>query len=134
MPSLQYVILSDTLNAVPVLTFKKLTIGSPGNRLNITININKMALPPQLKVGIGWVTITVTGPVDVIAGFKGYAPIVTVKVDKTGLDYILYISAKSLTEQLEPLRKNNGDQFTGLKFSIRKESEDKMAKYELKTD
>ncbi len=93
-----------------------------------------MTLPPQLKVGIGWVTITVTGPVDVMAGFKGYAPIVPVKVDKTGLEYILYISAKSLTEQLEPLRKHNGDQFTGLKFSIRKESKDRMAKYELKTD
>jgi len=93
-----------------------------------------MPLPPQLKVGIGWIPITVTGTVDVIAGFRGYAPILTVKVDKSGLDYILFISAKSLTEQLEPLRKKNGDKFIGLKFSIRKESDDKMAKYELKTD
>ena len=89
---------------------------------------------PQLKVGTDWVTITVTGPVDVIANLNGYAPVLPVRKEATQQEYILYISAKSLTEQLEPLRKNNGDQFTGLKFSIRKESENQMAKYELKTD
>ncbi len=93
-----------------------------------------MPLPPQLRVGTGWIPITVTGPVDVIAGFRGYAPILTVKVDMTGLDYILYISAQSLTVQLESLRKQNGGNFIGLKFSIRKESDERLAKYELSTD
>lgn len=93
-----------------------------------------MPQPPQLRVGTDWIAIIVTGPVDVNATLNGYAPVLPVRKTTTGQDYILYISAKSLTEQLEPLRKNNGDQFTGLKFSIRKESEDKMAKYELKAD
>ncbi len=39
-----------------------------------------MPLPPQLKNGTGCVQFIVTGPVDVIAGFEGYAPILTVKV------------------------------------------------------
>jgi len=89
---------------------------------------------PQLLVGTVWITITVTGPVDVIANLKGYAPVLPVRKEATQQEYILYISAKSLTEQLEPLRKKNGMEFIGLKFSIRKESGDQMAKYELKTD
>ncbi len=89
---------------------------------------------PQLKVGTDWVTITVIGPVDVIANLNGYAPVLPVRKEATQQEYILYISAKSLTEQLEPLRKKNVMGFIGLKFSIRKESEDKMAKYELKID
>ena len=88
----------------------------------------------QLRVGTDWIAITVTGPVDVIATLHGYAPVLPVRKENMSQEYILYISAKSLSEQLEPLRKNNGDQFTGLKFSIRKESEHQMAKYELKTD
>ena len=89
---------------------------------------------PQLKVGTDWVTITVIGPVDVIANLNGYAPVLPVRKENMSQEYILYISAKSLTEQLEPLRKKNVMGFIGLKFSIRKESEDQMAKYELKID
>ncbi len=88
---------------------------------------------PQLRVGTDWITITVTGTVEVITSF-GYAPVLPVRNEATGQDYILYIAAKSIMEHLEPLRKNNGGEFKGLKFSIRKESENQMAKYELKTD
>ena len=88
---------------------------------------------PQLKVGTDWITITVTGTVEVITSF-GYAPVLPVRKENMSQEYILYISAKSLSEQLEPLRKKNVMGFIGLKFSIRKESEDKMAKYELKID
>ena len=88
----------------------------------------------QLRVGTDWIAITVTGPVDVIATLNGYAPVLPVRKEATGQDYILYISAKSLTEQLEPLRTKNGMEFIGLKFSIRKESEDRMARYELNAD
>ena len=88
----------------------------------------------QLRVGTDWIAITVTGPVDVIATLHGYAPVLPVRKENMGQEYILYISAKSLSEQLEPLRQNNGGGFQGLKFSIRKESEDQMAKYQLQTD
>ena len=74
------------------------------------------------------------GEVDVVASFRGYAPVLPVKVDRTGLLHILYISATSLTAQLEPLRIANGGHFKSLRFSIRKESEDRMSGYELKTD
>ena len=88
----------------------------------------------QLRVGTDWIAISVTGPVDVIATLHGYAPVLPVRKENMGQEYILYISAKSLSEQLEPLRQNNGGGFPGLKFSIRKESEDQMAKYQLQTD
>ncbi len=42
-----------------------------------------MPLPPLLRVGTGWIPITVTGPVDMIACFEGYAPILTVREDRT---------------------------------------------------
>ena len=90
-----------------------------------------MSRPPQLKVGIGWIGVTVTGPVDVVTTYKGYVPVLPVKVNKTGLDYILYIGSKSLAELLEPLRKSNGGTFEALTFSVRKESDDKYAGYEL---
>ena len=92
-----------------------------------------MPLPPQLRVGTGWIPITATRPVDMIACFERYAPILPVKKGATGQDFILCISAKSLTEQLEPLRTKNGGEFNNLKFSIWKESEDQIAKYKLKT-
>ena len=94
-----------------------------------------MPQPPQLRVRADWITITVTGTVEVITSSSyGYAPVLPVRNEATGQDYILYIAAKSIMEHLEPLRKNNGGEFKGLRFSIRKESENQMAKYELKTD
>ena len=93
-----------------------------------------MPQPPQLRVGTDWVTIIVIGPVDVIATLHGYAPVLPVRKENMGQEYILYISAKSLSEQLEPLRQINGGGVQGLKFSIRKESEDQMAKYQLQAD
>ena len=94
-----------------------------------------MPQPPQLKVGTDWITITVTGTVEVITSSSyGYAPVLPVRNEATGQDYILYIATKSIMEHLEPLRINNGGGFRGLRFSIRKESANPMAKYELKTD
>lgn len=73
-----------------------------------------------------------TGPVDVVPTFKGYAPVLPVKVDLTGLEYVLYISSKSLTDALEPLRAANKGSFAGLKFSVRKSSDDQFAGYEVR--
>jgi hypothetical protein len=87
---------------------------------------------PRLEIRTGWVELTVTCEPFVVMTFKGYAPAVHVRVIQTGLDYLLYISAKSLAEGLEPMRKNNGGRFSGLRFQVRKASEDKFAKYELR--
>ena len=87
---------------------------------------------PPLKVGTGWINMAVTGEATVVQTFKGYAPVIPVKVIATGLDYILYISAKSLAEKLEPLRQANGGRFNGLRISIRKSSDEAFSPYEVK--
>ena len=70
---------------------------------------------PQLKVSTGWIDVSVLEEPTVKATFKGYAPILKVRANHTGLEYFLYISAKSITEGLEPLRQQNGGKFCGLK-------------------
>jgi len=91
-----------------------------------------MADLPSLKIGTGWVEIEVVSEVDVTLTFKGYAPTLRVRVTKTGLDYLLYIGAKSLAQPLEERRTNHGGRFLGLRLQIRKQSSDQYAKYEVK--
>lgn len=86
---------------------------------------------PQLRVGTGWISIRVISEPDVVLTFRGYAPILAVKEERTGLEYTLYITAKSLAEPLEALRTDNGGNFTGLTFRIRKETDEPMSRYEL---
>ena len=68
---------------------------------------------------------------DVVLTFRGYAPILRVQKCRTGVEYSLYISAKSLAEPLEELRKNNGGIFKGIQLRIRKESMEQMSKYQI---
>ena len=91
-----------------------------------------MDKPIQLKVGTAWSELVVIGEPMVIQTFKGYAPVLPEKVKATGLDYFMYISAKSIAEELEPLRQKNDGKFLGLEFSVRKASEDRFAVYEVK--
>ena len=86
---------------------------------------------PSLKVSTGWIELEIVSDPNVVLTFKGYAPILRVRNTRTGLEYILYISAKSLAEPLEELRINNDGIFKGIQFRIRKESTDKMSKYEI---
>lgn len=134
MPNLQYVINIDRNTAHQSPHDNGYQYLPPTTAVAITLLEQRMPRPPQLKIGTGWIQIVVMGEVDVVAGFRGYAPILPVKVERTGLEHILYISATSLTAQLEPLRLANGGHFKNLRFSIRKESEDRMSAYELTTD
>lgn len=84
-----------------------------------------------LKVGIGWIELEIISEPDVVLTFRGYAPILRVRKISNDLEYMLYISAKSLGEPLEMLRKNNAGTFKGIQFRIRKESMDQMAKFEI---
>lgn len=86
---------------------------------------------PFLRVGTGWIELEVISQPDVSLTFKGYVPFVHVRKIRTGVEYGLYISAKSVAEPLEELRKNNGRSFEGIKIRIRKESMERMSKYEL---
>ncbi|MBF0232210.1 MAG: ParA family protein [Desulfamplus sp.] len=87
-----------------------------------------------LKVGNDWIELIVTGEPSIIITFKGYAPILPVKLKKSGLHYQLYISAKSIAECIEPLRKKNNGLFKNLEFSIRKASDDRLSRYEIKVN
>lgn len=86
---------------------------------------------PSLKVSTGWIDLEIVSEPDVVLTFKGYAPILRVKKIRTGVEFTLYISAKSLGVPLEDLRLNNEGKFSGIKLRIRKESMDPMAKYEI---
>lgn len=86
---------------------------------------------PSLKVSTGWIELEIISEPDVVLSFKGYAPILRVRKIRTGVEFVLYISAKSLAVPLEELRENNGGGFMGIKFRIRKESMMQMAKYEI---
>ena len=87
---------------------------------------------PKLDVRTGWIELAIISEPFVVMTFKGYVPAVNVRVVRTGLEYMLYVSARSLAEALEPLRKANSGRFRGLQFEIHKASDDKMAKYELR--
>ena len=86
----------------------------------------------HLQFSTEWTPLEIMSEPDVQLNFRGYAPYVLVKRIDTNNDFLMYISAKSLAEQLDPLRKDNAGQFTGLRLEIRKESTDKFAKYEVK--
>jgi hypothetical protein len=81
---------------------------------------------PTLKVGVEWVTVEITSEPHVVNTVRGYAPVVDVKCPQG--HFILYISSKSMSDGLEPMVKAAGA-FKGLKLKVKKESEDKMARY-----
>ena len=84
---------------------------------------------PTLKIGTAWTEIEIIGEPDVRMTFRGYAPVLPVKVTKNRLGYVLFISAKSLSDYMEALRIKNNNSFIGLKIRIKKETDDKFSKY-----
>ena len=82
---------------------------------------------PNLKVGVNWITAEVASEPFVVMSIRGYAPVVDVKTPEG--EFILYISSKSISDGLEAMLRTTGGAFKGLKFKVKKESEDKMARY-----
>jgi hypothetical protein len=82
---------------------------------------------PTLKVGIDWIPVEIASEPYVVMTVRGYAPVVDVKGPQG--EFILYISSKSISDGLEPLVEAGGGKFAGLKLRVKKESEDKMARY-----
>jgi len=82
---------------------------------------------PNLKVGVEWINVEILSEPYVVMTIRGFAPVVDVKVP-TG-EFILYISSKSMSDGLVPLLEPADGKFKGLKFRVKKESEDKMARY-----
>lgn len=85
------------------------------------LNVLKIDAEPQLIQILSEPCLTFTR--------RGYQPIVRVMHKKTKREYILFISSRSLAEQVEQMRVENNGQFTGLEFWIRKTSYDRMAPY-----
>lgn len=65
----------------------------------------------------------------VIFTSRGYQPVVDVVERKSKTSTRLFITARSLAERLEILRQDNGGNFSGLEFWLRKESYKKTAPY-----
>ena len=86
---------------------------------------------PQLKFGTGWVSVEIMSEPEVVLTARGYAPVVRARALGTGLEYLWYISAKSLAEPVEVFRKDNDGRFKGLRLNVCKESSDPMARYKV---
>ena len=84
-----------------------------------------------LKITTEWIDLEVLSEADVLLTYKGYAPILLVRVVGKKIPRVLYINAKSIATQLEEMRSDNKGNFTGLKFRIRKTGPEKTAVYEL---
>lgn len=82
---------------------------------------------PTLKVGVEWIPVEIVSEPYVVNTVRGFAPVVDVKCPQG--EFILYISSKSMSDALDPLRQAAGGSFKGLKLKVKKESEDKMARY-----
>ena len=75
------------------------------------------------------VVVEIVSEPRVVMTYRGYAPVVEVKVDGEAANKLMYINSKSISTTLEGLKNNNSGNFTGIKVRIRKESNDKFAKY-----
>ena len=88
--------------------------------------------PPErhdaLKVTVDKVVVSFTSNPFVVYTFRGYAPVVNVRTE-SGENRTLYISSKSISDQLHNVVLKNNDEWSGLTVRIWKESADRFAKY-----
>ena len=82
-----------------------------------------------LKVDLEPKYIQVVSEPYVVFTVRGYAPVIDIIERKSRHATALFISAKSLAQPLEMLKKENGDLFSGLEFWIRKASDGRTAPY-----
>jgi len=87
-----------------------------------------------LKIGASAVHLEIISEPYIIMTIRGYAPVVNVKVTDSSEQNYLFIGSRTLSVSLEPLVKANGGKFSGLKFKLRKESDDRMASYILESN
>jgi hypothetical protein len=83
---------------------------------------------PQLRVSTSPRLVVIKSEPFVVATRRGYQAAVLVEEVQEGKEYLLYVSAVSLTEPLEKFRKARGF-LSGCELLIRKESDDRMSKY-----
>ena len=78
---------------------------------------------------MGYISLEIISEPYLVNSIRGYAPIIDVRHINEGVKYSLYISAKSISDYLEPLREKNNNMFTDIKFKIKKEDNKKISKY-----
>jgi hypothetical protein len=84
----------------------------------------------QLRISSSPRLIQVLSGPHVVPTRRGYQPVLCVEELHEGKKYLLYISAMSLTEALEEIRAQRAGSLVGAAIKVRKESEEKMARYE----
>jgi len=82
-----------------------------------------------IRFGVEEVVVEIVSEPFVVNTFRGFAPVVDVKVEGEEGIKTMYISAKSLADSLTPAVDGNGGKFAGLKLKIKKESADRRARY-----
>jgi len=82
-----------------------------------------------IRFGVDEVVVEIVSEPFVVNTFRGFAPVVDVKVEGEEGIKSMYISAKSLADSLTLMVDENGGKFTGLKLKIKKESSDNRAPY-----
>ena len=85
----------------------------------------------QFRVNPSWREIEIISEPYVILNSFGYIPAVKVRVENKKIIQFMYINPKTLAAPLDQLKLKNSNLFTGIKLKIRKESEEKTAKYEI---
>jgi hypothetical protein len=84
----------------------------------------------NLKVGTAATDVKVLSEPYVRYTDWGYVAVLHVQVLKSGIDYLLPISARSLAKALRKLQEEDGN-LIGLQFRLKKTGEDKTSTYEL---
>jgi hypothetical protein len=84
---------------------------------------------PVLKIDVEPKKIIVESDLMVVFTKRGYVPALHVREARSKREFILYLSAFSLSKAVEVLRLGNNGMFIGLEFWIRKATDDRMAPY-----
>lgn len=84
---------------------------------------------PNLSVTVEPLRLQILSEPYVIFTRRGYQCVALVMNQRRKSTHMLFLSAGSLANQLEPLRKENGGHLSGLEFWVRKASPEKTSKY-----
>lgn len=84
---------------------------------------------PKLDITTEPVIFEIVSEPYVVLTYRGYAPVVDVKPREDNEVKCLYITASSLSQGIEEQRQKNDGKFSGINLRVKKESEDRFAKY-----
>ena len=87
---------------------------------------------PRLRVGTEWIDLTLEADPYVVVTARGYVAALAVR-DESGKSHELLAGAASISAGIELLHEENDGEYTGIKFKIRRESDDRFARYEIES-